>query len=127
MTSTTGVSILSNGIDAVAAAQFFDELQSALEEQDIKCVRTSTNIRGMKDDGLTLGLNIASLALSAVSTFVSVISFHLSSSPEYSVLVRRGEYAIKVKSMDHGKLEDAFKTVAGKDSKEPVTLEVEPN
>ena len=54
---------------------------------------------GSKTD-LTLAISIVGLALSSVSTLVSVLSFWQSTRPQYRVTIKRGDATYQVSNLD---------------------------
>lgn len=68
-----------------------DELQESLDEAGVGTERTIALPRpGMKDGGLTIGLTIANLAVSAVSALISAITLW-GSKRNYSVSFETGD------------------------------------
>jgi len=53
--------------------------------------RSRMLVPGVKDGGLTIGLAIAGLTLSALSTLVSALAYWRSTRPQYSMTIRDGE------------------------------------
>lgn len=75
-----------------------NELRDSLRESDISSEPDIDQQRtGVKDGGLTLGLTIAGLALSAVGTLVSAIS--LWGSKNYSITFKTGETTFEANNL----------------------------
>lgn len=51
---------------------------------------------GTKDGGLTIGLAIASLAVSAINTLISTLNYWRSQHPEYSIKISQGDLQITI-------------------------------
>lgn len=64
---------------------------------------------GDKDGGLTIALSIAGLALSAVATFISVLSYWKSQQPNYSVSIECGNTTIKLNKISSDELQAVIK------------------
>jgi hypothetical protein len=65
------------------------------QETDIAVqLKKDPSKEGRKDGGLTIALSIAGLALSAIGTIVSVISYWRSQQPKYSVSITCGNIKV---------------------------------
>lgn len=76
-----------------------DELAEALAQDGLtNQLEKSPTRRGRKDGGLTIAIALAGLALSAVGTLVSVLSYWKSTRPKYNVSISRGEVTIAIEN-----------------------------
>jgi len=64
---------------------------------------------GNKDGGLTIALSITGLALSAVATFVSVLSYWKSQQPRCSVSITCGDITIELDNISPAQLQAVIK------------------
>ncbi|MDB9429747.1 MAG: hypothetical protein ACK4XH_05630 [Microcystis sp.] len=66
----------------------------------------------VKDGGLTIGIAIASLALSAVGTFISVLAYWQSQKPRYSVSMTIGTQTYTIENISPQQIENIQTTIA---------------
>lgn len=79
---------------------------------------------GNKDGGLTIALSITGLALSAVATLVSVLSYWKSQQPNYSVSIECGNTTIKLNNVSSDELQAVIKKLEEQNRSTPSDLTV---
>ncbi len=77
-----------------------DDCSVVVEEQKLD------SPKGRKDGGLTVGIAIASLTVSAVSAFIAVLSYWQSTHPRYSLNVTSGAVQVTIERLSKEELAD---------------------
>jgi len=67
-------------------------------EKDLKA-------KGVKDGGLTIGLTILGLSISAIGTLISVLSYWKNKNPKYSLSITHNNCSFSISEMDSNQLE----------------------
>ena len=78
--------------------------------------------KGVKDGGLTIGLAIASLGLSAIGTLISVLSYWRSQQPKYSITVTRGDAQFVIDNMNQKQLQSVISQLEVKHSSASISV-----
>mgnify|MGYP001824335653 CR=1 FL=1 len=94
------VSVSFRGTLQVEDARELEELAAALADDDLHPESTRVMVPGVNDGGLTVGIALAGLALSAIDTLVSSLHFWLSTRPRYSATIKRGEATYTMSGLD---------------------------
>lgn len=89
---------------------------------DVRAARAS--IPGVKDGGLTVALEIAGLALSGISTLLSVLSYWGEQKPQYEVTAKVGNLSLKVSGLDGAGLKKAVEELQAVDKSGTVVVTV---
>ncbi len=75
-----------------------DDCSVAVEEQKLH------SPQGRKDGGITVGIAIASLTVSAISAFIAVLSYWQSTRPRYSLKVTLGAVQVTLERLSKEEL-----------------------
>jgi hypothetical protein len=92
------------GVVGVEDATQLDALTEALADADLSPDATKLVAPGIKDGGLTIGIALAGVGLSTVSTVISALNFWLSTRPKYSAEIKRGGTTFKMTGLDQREL-----------------------
>jgi hypothetical protein len=83
------------------------------KECDLSLYKEKTKLLSkVKDGGLTIGIALASLALSAVGTFISVLAYWQSQKPKYSVSMIIGSQTYTIENISPQQIQNLQTTVA---------------
>lgn len=101
--------ILPTDLRDVEVLRDLTELSDTLRSADLSVETTVATIRGVKDLGLTTAISLAGLSLSAISTFISVLSYWSARKPQYSVTLEADGVTLQVSKADA----KALRSIAG--------------
>lgn len=62
--------------------------------------------QGERNEGLVVGIAIANLALTSISTLIGILAFWQSSQPKYSVSITKGNTTYQVDNISERKLDE---------------------
>lgn len=76
------------------------ELGGQLEAAELPAQRATATVPGAKDSGLTVAISLAGLAVSAMSSVLSVLTYWSSQRPRYSLTIQAGPKTLQVSGLD---------------------------
>ena len=92
--------ILPNGQVDLEMMRDLGELCDRLIEAGVPARRSTVALSGIKDAGLTVAIAIGGLAVSALSSAVSVLTYWSSHKPRYIVTVQAGRVTLQASGLD---------------------------
>jgi hypothetical protein len=111
MRLTVDVEIVPRGDVDPALLVDLSRLSSELVEAGLRIESSRTKMPGSKAD-LTLAISIAGLALSSISTLISVLTFWRSGQPHYTVTLKQGDTTYQVNNLGRDELREIGERIA---------------
>jgi len=78
----------------------------------------------VKDGGLTIALTIANLAITAVGTLISVLSYWRSRNPKYSITLKRDRYTCTIDNLEPQKIEEVIAHLERQDDSTDIEVQI---
>ncbi len=100
------------------------ELANDLIEAGLSVEPATVTVPGRKDGGLTIGISLASLALSGISTLVGALAYWKSTRPKYSVTIKQGDTTFQVTNLDQAEILDVTEKLTKGSAAQPVFVDV---
>lgn len=118
------VAIVPSGTASLVMMKDLGQLGDELMGSGLDMRATRASIPGVKDGGLTVAIEIAGLALSGISTLLSVLSYWAEQKPQYEVTAKVGELSLKVSGLDGPGLKQAVQQLQTVDKSGTVVVTV---
>ena len=114
-----------NGKANPKCAYDLDELANMLNKSDINEVVPNQIIAaGIKDGGLTIGLTIVGLALTAIGTFISVLSYWESKKPDYNITLTYGDISFTVNNLSNKQMQELANSIRSANQLEQIDISI---
>lgn len=94
------LSITTAGKDDIELLRQLNSLADELDAAGLDAERSKTTVQGAKDGGLTLGIALAGLALSAIGTAIQVLDHWAKKHPDVSVTLKTQQADINISGLD---------------------------
>lgn len=87
-----------------------EQLAKLIEEDcDLQVKREKADSgQGIKDGGVTIGLTVAGLVISAIGTFIAALAYWKSQQPKYSLTVRIDNKILSIDNLPQEKVQEAI-------------------
>lgn len=99
MRTGTAIQIVAYGRCDVEKMHALAELADKLSRADLDLTTTTVEVPGVKDAGLTAAIALVGLALSAISTTVSVLTYWASTKTQYKVTLETGAATFELSTL----------------------------
>jgi hypothetical protein len=124
MSRTVDIEIVPRGAADLALLTDLNGLAEDLAEAELRPVTARARLPGAKAD-LALAISIAGLALSTVSTVISVLSFWQSKQAQYSVTIKQGDVTYQVSNLGRDEVREIGERIAKAEAGGAVVVGVE--
>ncbi len=99
---------------------------SFLIEEEIKgkVLQNKKLLKGAKDGGLTIGLSVIGVSLSAVIATINVINYWKSNKPKYSIKIINDDYSIEMNNLSKREFDKLISTIESNQLNKSLSIEI---